>query len=51
MLLVDSDGNGSTDHYVTAIGYVDPGMLYGIYDTWDTEIHWYLWRGLASGNS
>lgn len=50
MLLVDTDGNGSTDHFVTAIGYDDSGMKYGIYDTWDTNIHWYIWREIGSGS-
>ena len=44
MLIVDTDGDGETDHFVTAVGYENSGMSYGIYDTWDTEIHWYLWQ-------
>jgi hypothetical protein len=49
VLLVDTDGNGSTDHFVTGIGYdLDYGM-YGIYNTWDHDVHWFLWRGIGSG--
>jgi hypothetical protein len=25
-------------------------MEYGVYDTWDTNIHWYAWRGVEVGN-
>ncbi|MFH1891528.1 MAG: dockerin type I repeat-containing protein [Candidatus Zixiibacteriota bacterium] len=52
VLLVDTDGDGGTDHFVTGIGY-DEGTLnyYGIYDTWDYQVHWYRWRPLAPGNS
>jgi len=51
VLLVDTDGNGDTDHFVTGIGYDDATMEYGIYNTWDTNIHWYLWRGMQVGNT
>lgn len=50
VLLVDTDGDGNTDHFVTGIGYDEENSAYGIYDTWDNNIHWYEWRGLASGN-
>ena len=50
VLLVDTDGNGSTDHFVTGIGYDDATMQYGVHDTWDTSVHWFSWRGLAAGN-
>ncbi|MGB2770495.1 MAG: IPTL-CTERM sorting domain-containing protein [Candidatus Zixiibacteriota bacterium] len=51
VMLVDINGDGDTDHFVTGIGYDDATMEYGIYDTWDTNIHWYLWRGLEPGNT
>lgn len=51
VLLVDSDGNGYTDHFVTGIGYDEDNMLYAIYDTWDQSIHWYQWRGLSNNYS
>jgi len=49
VLLVDTDGNGGTDHFVTGIGYDDATMQYGIYDTWDQNIHWFQWRQLGTG--
>lgn len=48
VLLVDSDGDGNTDHFVCGIGYDISQNLYAIYDTWDHEIHWYTWRGMSS---
>ncbi|MEA3451243.1 MAG: C39 family peptidase, partial [Bacteroidota bacterium] len=48
VLLVDSDGNGSTDHFVTGIGYDDSNNNYAIYDTWDNSIHWYTWQAMSS---
>jgi len=48
VLLVDSDGNGGTDHFVTGIGYNDVNNEYGIYDTWDNQIHWFQWREMSS---
>jgi len=51
VLLVDTDGDGSTDHFVTAIGYDDATSEYGIYDTWDSNIHWYQWREIGPGIS
>lgn len=50
VLLVDTDGDGWTDHFVTGIGYDAENNRYGVYDTWDHQIHWYLWRGLTPGN-
>jgi hypothetical protein len=51
VLLVDTDSNGVTDHFVTAIGYNDATMEYAIYNTWDTNIHWYKWREIGEGIS
>ncbi|HUU46110.1 MAG TPA: hypothetical protein VM118_10300 [Acidobacteriota bacterium] len=50
-IIVDTDGDGGTDHFVTGIGYDDATMQYGIYDTWDTQIHWYAWRSMMSGRT
>lgn len=50
-MLVDSDGNGNTDHFVTGIGYDESNSTYAIYDTWDNNIHWYQWRGMSSSYS
>jgi hypothetical protein len=55
VFLVDTDGDGYTDHFVTGVGYIETAtknsLYYGIYDTWDTGIHWYTWQGIASGNA
>jgi len=51
VLLVDTDGNGSTDHFVTGIGYDVSNSTYAIYDTWDNEIHWFQWRKISNGNT
>lgn len=51
VLLVDSNGDGNTDHFVTGIGYDDANQMYAIYDTWDNNIHWYLWREMSSDYS
>ena len=45
MLVVDTDGDNQTDHAVAGIGYQDDTEpMYGVYDTWDTEIHWYTFK-------
>jgi hypothetical protein len=51
VLLVDTDGNGYTDHFVTAIGYAEQGntRLYACRDTWDTGVHWYEFAQMQSG--
>ncbi|WP_297092238.1 C39 family peptidase [uncultured Draconibacterium sp.] len=49
VLLVDTDGNGGTDHFVTGIGYDEDLQQYAIYDTWNHDIHWYDWAQMASG--
>lgn len=51
VFLVDTDGDGSTDHFITGIGYNDATMKYGTYNTWDSNIHWYTWRGMQAGNT
>jgi hypothetical protein len=53
MFLVDSDGNGGTDHFVPVLGYEDRGSLgqfYACYTTWtETEtVEWYQFRGMSS---
>jgi len=50
VFLVDTDGDGDTDHFVTGIGYDNATMKYGIHDTWDTGTHWYLWRQIQAGD-
>jgi len=51
VLLVDTDGNGGTDHFITAVGYSDDGGTnrYGCYNTWSTSLQWYEFREMASG--
>ena len=49
VLLVDTDGDAVTDHFVTGIGYDETTMEYGIHDTWDNGIHWYTWQQMANG--
>ena len=51
ILLVDTDGNGSTDHFVTGIGYNETNSTYGIYDTWDNDIHWFQWQQMSNGSA
>ncbi|MHC4716197.1 MAG: CARDB domain-containing protein, partial [Planctomycetota bacterium] len=53
VFLVDHDGSGGTDHFVPIIGYrTYPTNQYACYTTWsnDPGVHWFDWRGLASGN-
>ncbi len=49
VLLVDTDADGWTDHFVTAIGYDEAAHEYGVLDTWDQGVHWYQWRPVAGG--
>ncbi len=51
VLLVDTDGDGVTDHFVTAMGYDDDATEYGVRNTWDTGVHWYAWRQMAPGRT
>ena len=50
-LLVDSDGDAWTDHFITAIGYGEQGgkPMYASYNTWDTSIHWYDFSYMTVG--
>jgi len=41
MLLVDTNGDGGSDHFIPAIGYNDTTMQYAAYNTYDTTVHWY----------
>ncbi len=50
MLLVDTDGNGGTDHFIVGYAYDDVAMKYGCRNTWDGNIHWYDWRIISSGS-
>ena len=51
--LVDTDGNGATDHFIPVLGYDDRGALgkyYGFYTTWDENetITWEPFRPLGN---
>ena len=48
VFLVDTDGNNNTDHFITAIGY-DENYHYACYNTWDHDVHWYEFSGMAPG--
>lgn len=49
VFLVDTDGDGNTDHFVTGIGYDEMTHEYSFYNTWDGNIHWYPWLPIQSG--
>lgn len=51
VLLVDTNGDGYTDHFITGIAYDDATNKYGVRDTWDHLLHWYSWRQIGSGIS
>jgi PKD repeat protein len=50
VFLVDTDGNGNTDHFVTGIGYDDATNEYGCYNTWDHSVHWYDFTEISPSN-
>lgn len=51
ILLVDTDANSDTDHFVTAVGYDSQGgtNYYGCYDTYDNDVHWFEFTQMAWG--
>ncbi len=51
VFLVDTDGNGGTDHFVTIIGYrTSPSLQYGCWDTWSTtNVRWENFAAIAPG--
>lgn len=54
VFLVDSDGNGRTDHFVTVVGYNDdPNQQYGCLDTWfpPDQVRWCRFREMSSSYS
>ncbi len=53
VFLVDSDGDGSSDHFVTIVGYDDgTPKRYGCHDTWaPTGVRWEQFRGMSSSYS
>jgi hypothetical protein len=51
VFLVDTDGNGATDHFVTVTGYrTSPSLQYGCWDTWSTtNVRWENFAAIAPG--
>ncbi len=52
LFLVDSDGDGGTDHFVTIIGYTEePTQQYACLDTWwpPDEPRWCEFEGMGAG--
>jgi len=51
MALVDTDGDGYTDHFITLIGYKQESGInyYACYQTWDYTVHYYEYAQIASG--
>jgi hypothetical protein len=51
VLLVDSDSDGWTDHFVTAVGYGLIGDVphYACHNTWDHDVHWFEFAPIAKG--
>jgi hypothetical protein len=49
IILVDSDGDNSTDHFVVGFGYDNINQEFACYDTWDNNIHWYSWQEMQNG--
>lgn len=50
-LMVDSNADGTVDHFITGIGYdvVDGVEEFACYNTWDLNIHWYDLKPIAVG--
>jgi hypothetical protein len=50
MFLVDSAGDGESDHFVSVIGYDDVTMQYGFYNTWSEgeNVQWETFQGMGS---
>ncbi len=52
IFLVDTEGTGSTNHFVTIVGYRDtPSRQYACFTTWDQEVHWYDFAAIAQGQA
>ncbi len=49
VFLVDSTGDGATDHFIPIIGYNDgPPQAYLYYNTWDLQVHESQFRGMSN---
>jgi hypothetical protein len=53
VLLVDTNGDGGTDHFVTAVGYdlIGGEPHYACLNTWDHGVHWFEFASIASGQT
>jgi hypothetical protein len=52
VFLVDSDGNGGTDHFVTIVGYNETTtQYYGCLDTWYAPVRWCQFRSMSASYS
>lgn len=51
ILLVDTDGDGYTDHFVPAIGYNESTNEYACWDTWYNAVRWEPFRQIQNGNA
>lgn len=51
VFFVDTDGDGTPDHFVTAVGYRTIGeqQQYGCYDTWYATVRWCDMNVIADG--
>jgi hypothetical protein len=57
VLLVDSNGYGWTDHFITAVGYdTTPSgvLMYAAYDTWNiysgNDLRWFTFHSIKNGD-
>jgi hypothetical protein len=50
-LLVDSSGDGTSDHFIPAFGYDESSGVkkYAAYNTWDYSLHWYDFGPMTNG--
>jgi len=49
VFLVDSTGDGVSDHFVTVVGYSDGAtQQYGCLDTWYSSIRWVEFKGMST---
>ena len=52
VFLVDTNADGSTDHFVPAIGYDSTTRQYACHDTWSgTGVRWFDFAQISSGQS
>jgi predicted outer membrane repeat protein len=50
VFLVDTDGDGGTDHFVAVVGYrTSPSNQYGCFDTWYPPVRWENFTPMSKG--